>query len=161
VVDSIACEFPLGVSPTGRIVDELRGLEDFASFAQTSTSGAAHFCPGSSRPGLIRLRPKKTNSPTIMTAHDFRRIALSFEGVEAGSHMGQPDFRVGRKIFATLASEDKGYGNLKLSPEQQAEFVATEEVLTGALRTAWKLRVDRNAKSGKRRRSTRRRIVEP
>jgi len=122
-----------------------------------------------------------------MTAHDFRRIALSFAGDEEGSHMGQADFRVGGKIFATLASEDKGYGNLKLSPEQQAEFLeelpqvfipipggwgrmgmthirlsaATEDVLTGALRTAWKLRVERNAKSGRHRRSSRRRTGKP
>jgi hypothetical protein len=109
-----------------------------------------------------------------MNANDFRRIALSFEGAEESSHMGQPDFRVGGRIFATLASEKQGYGNLKLMPEQQAAFVAeapelfvpiaggwgrmgmthirlaaaNEDALTGALRTAWKLRVDQNAKSG-------------
>ena len=108
-----------------------------------------------------------------MKIHDFRRIALGFEGAEESSHMGQPDFRVGGKIFATLASADKGYGNVKLTPEQQAAFVeelpevflpvragwgrmgmthvrltaASEDVLTGALHTAWKLRVERNAKS--------------
>jgi hypothetical protein len=54
-----------------------------------------------------------------MDANDFRRIALSFEGVEESSHMGQPDFRVGGRIFATLASEKQGYGNLMLTPEQQ------------------------------------------
>ena len=53
-----------------------------------------------------------------LTAHDSRRIALSLEGAEESSQLGQPDFRVGGKIFATLASEDQGYGNLKLSPEQ-------------------------------------------
>ncbi len=37
--------------------------------------------------------------------------------------MGAADFRVGGKIFATLASQDQGYGNLMLNPEQQAEFV--------------------------------------
>lgn len=115
-----------------------------------------------------------------MTANDFRRIALSFEGVEESSHMSQPDFRVGGKIFATLASQNLGYGNLKLSPEQQAAFVeelpevflpipggwgrmgmthirlsaASEDVLTGALRTAWKLRVERNLKTKNRSRST-------
>ena len=117
-----------------------------------------------------------------MTVIDFRRIALSFEGVEESSHMGQPDFRVGGKIFATLASQDQGYGNLKLSPEKQAAFVeelpevflpipggwgrmgmthirlsaASEDVLNGALRTAWKLRVERNSKTRNRSRSTRR-----
>lgn len=115
-----------------------------------------------------------------MNAKDFRRIALSMEGAEEGSHMGAVDFRVGGRIFATLASVKQGYGNLMLNSEQQAAFVeempgvflpipggwgrmgmthirlaeASEDVLTGALRTAWKLRVDRNAKSGAKRRST-------
>lgn len=110
-----------------------------------------------------------------MTANDFRRIALSFEGAEEGSHMGAADFRVGDRIFATLASVGQGYGNLMLAPEQQAEFVAelpevfvpiaggwgrmgmthirlaaaNEDVLTGALRTAWRLRVEKNARAGK------------
>jgi len=110
-----------------------------------------------------------------MNANDFRRIALSLEGVEESSHMGQPDFRVGGKIFATLASQVQGYGNVKLTPEQQAAFVedlpevflpvhggwgrmgmthvrlavVSEDVLQGALRTAWKLRVDKNTKSTK------------
>jgi hypothetical protein len=114
-----------------------------------------------------------------MTPHDFRRIALSFEGAEESSHMGQPDFRVNGRIFATLASASQGYGNLMLTLEQQSAFVedlpeiflpihggwgrmgvthirlaaATEDVLTGALRTAWKLRVDKNAKSGKNKRA--------
>src|SRR5437867_2635286 len=58
-----------------------------------------------------------------MNAADFRRIALSLEGAEEGSHMGSPDFRVGGRIFATLASQKQGCGNLMLSPEQQAAFV--------------------------------------
>ena len=109
-----------------------------------------------------------------MNAADFRRIALSLEGAEESSHMGSPDFRVGGRIFATLASQKQGYGNLMLTPEQQAEFVEEQpdvfvpiaggwgrmgmthirlavtnaDVLTGALRTAWKLRVEKNAKTG-------------
>jgi hypothetical protein len=39
-----------------------------------------------------------------MTAKDFRRIALSMESAEEGSHMGAADFRVGGRIFATLAA---------------------------------------------------------
>jgi len=110
-----------------------------------------------------------------MNALDFRRIALSLEGAEEGSHMGAADFRVGGRIFATLASIKQGYGNLMLTPEQQAEFVAempevflpghggwgrtgathirlqatSQDVLEGALRTAWKLCVQKNAKAGK------------
>jgi len=117
-----------------------------------------------------------------MKAADFRRIALSFEGAEEGSHMGADDFRVGGRIFATLASEDQGYGNLMLTPEKQAEFVqelpevflpihggwgrmgmthirlskASEDVLAGALRAAWMLRVEKNAGTKKKRAPKRR-----
>jgi hypothetical protein len=111
-----------------------------------------------------------------MKAADFRRIALSLEGAEEGAHMGSPDFRVGGRIFATLASQKQGYGNLMLTSEQQAEFVAeqpdvfvpiaggwgrmgmthvklaaaNEDLLSGALRAAWKLRLEKNAAPRKR-----------
>jgi hypothetical protein len=110
-----------------------------------------------------------------MNAADFRRLALLLEGAEEASHMGSPDFRVGGRIFATLAHQHQGYGNLMLSREQQAAFVAeqpevfvpvaggwgrkgvthirlavaNEDVLAGALRTAWKLRVEKNGAAGK------------
>ncbi len=58
-----------------------------------------------------------------MTAADFRRLALSLPGVVEGSHFNNPDFRVAGKIFATLALEKQGYGNLMLTPEQQAGIV--------------------------------------
>jgi hypothetical protein len=89
--------------------------------------------------------------------------------------MGAADFRVGGHIFATLAHEKQGYGNLMLTPEIQLELlaerpdvflpvaggwgkngathvrlaVADEHVLAGALRTAWKLRKDKNEKPGR------------
>ena len=61
-----------------------------------------------------------------MTAADFRRLALLLDGAEEASHMGSPDFRVGGRIFATLAHQAQGYGNLMLSPEQQAAFVGEQ-----------------------------------
>jgi hypothetical protein len=108
-----------------------------------------------------------------MNAADFRRIALSLDGAEEGSHMGAADFRVGGRVFATLASQAQGYGNLMLTPELQADFVgelpevflpipggwgrmgmthirlakASEDVLSGALRAAWKLRIEKNNRS--------------
>ena len=57
-----------------------------------------------------------------MNAADFRRIALSLEGVEEYPHAGSPAFRVGGRKFASLASQAKGYGNLMLTLEQQAVF---------------------------------------
>jgi hypothetical protein len=114
-----------------------------------------------------------------MDVEDFRRIALSLPGAEESSHMGAPDFRVGGRIFATLASQKQGYGNLMLTPEQQATFVeelpevfvpivggwgksgathirldsANADVLTGALRTAWNLRLEKNNKAGPKKRT--------
>ena len=108
-----------------------------------------------------------------MTAADFRRIALSLEGVEEDVHAGLPAFRVGGRRFASLASQAQGYGNLTLTLEHQAAFVedaadifvpiaggfgsmghthirlaaANEDVLAGALRTAWKIRIGNNAKT--------------
>src|SRR5579864_3448775 len=108
-----------------------------------------------------------------MTPADFRRIALGFEGAEEYSHGGLPAFRVGGRRFASLASQTEGFGNLNLSLEQQATFVeeapdvflpipggwgrmghthirlaaASQEILAGALHTAWKLRVGNNAKT--------------
>jgi hypothetical protein len=110
-----------------------------------------------------------------MTASDFRRIALSLEGAEEGCHMGAADFRVGGRIFATLASVREGYGNLMLTPELQTAFLAdrpdiflpiaggwgrmgmthvrlaeaSDDVLLGALHTAWNLRLEKNLKPAK------------
>ena len=115
-----------------------------------------------------------------MKIRDFRRIALSMPGAEESSHMGNPDFRVGGHIFATLAAAKQGYGNLMLTPEQQAAFVeempevflpipggwgrhgathvrlaeANEDVLHGAMHAAWKVRLEKNAKAGMKENST-------
>ena len=117
-----------------------------------------------------------------MTAADFKRLALDLDGAEEGSHMGAVDFRVGGRIFATLASQAQGYGNLMLTPDQQAAFVdelpevflpvkggwgrmgathivlaaANEDLLRGALKTAWRLRVEANGKSRTRARKAKR-----
>jgi hypothetical protein len=116
-----------------------------------------------------------------MDAEDFRRLALSLPGAEESSHMGAPDFRVDGRIFATLASQSQGYGNLMLTVEQQAAFVeelpevflpiaggwgrvgmthlrlsaANEDVLAGALRTAWTLRIEKNNQTRKKTRGKR------
>ena len=58
-----------------------------------------------------------------MTAAGFRRLALRMPEAVEGSHFGNADFRVGGRIFATLALESEGYGVLLLTPEQQAGMV--------------------------------------
>jgi len=53
-----------------------------------------------------------------MTINEFRALALSFPETEESSHMDHPDFRVGGKIFATIAPEGVR-GMAKLTPVQQ------------------------------------------
>ena len=60
-----------------------------------------------------------------MTSAEFRQLALSFPEAIESAHMDHPDFRVGRKIFATLARGEE-YGVLMLSPEEQKELCAAE-----------------------------------
>jgi hypothetical protein len=57
-----------------------------------------------------------------MTADEFRRMALGFPETEERAHMDHPDFRVDGKIFATLSS-DESRAMVKLTPEQQVEYV--------------------------------------
>jgi hypothetical protein len=57
-----------------------------------------------------------------LTANDFRRVALAFPETAEHAHMDHPDFRVAGKIFATLGYPEKGWGMVKLTPEQQHYF---------------------------------------
>lgn len=55
-------------------------------------------------------------------ADRFRLIALALEGATEGAHMGHPDFRVDKRIFASLHAGDQT-GMVKLTPDQQAAFI--------------------------------------
>jgi len=54
-----------------------------------------------------------------MTPAEFRRLALSLPGTLEKAHMGHPDFRVGRKIFATLGYPDSSHGTVMVKPHEQ------------------------------------------
>jgi hypothetical protein len=74
----------------------------------------------------------------LVTAEQFRRLALSFPNTFESAHMNHPDFRVrGGKIFATLAYPDKGSGMVKLSPEQQDEFVSAAPDVFVPVKGGW------------------------
>lgn len=116
---------------------------------------------------MRRLSKKKTASSP---ARRFRQLALALPEATEGSHFGNADFRVGGKIFATLALEEEGYGVLLLTPEQQAGMVEDlpevfspvpggwgrqgstrvllsripADILEDALRTAWRRRAPRH-----------------
>ena len=109
-----------------------------------------------------------------MTPDDFRRMALSFPETEERAHMNHPDFRVRGKIFATLSYPNSEWGMVKLSPEQQQNYLdaapdvfepangawgrggatmvrlkaAKKAIVTKAMETAW-----REASEGKKRKS--------
>jgi hypothetical protein len=108
-----------------------------------------------------------------MKPSDFRRIALSLPDTTEAAHFGNPDFRVGGRIFATLSLEREGCGVLLLTPDQQSGMVQDEpavfspvpggwgkngstrvllskvkpDILEAALRTAWQNRVAKNTRS--------------
>ena len=91
--------------------------------------------------------------------------------MEESSQYGAPDLRVEGRIFATLAAEKQGYGDLILKPDVQSRFASelpeiflpvpggwgrmgathvrlaavTEDFLAGALLAAWILRKGKNA----------------
>ena len=62
-----------------------------------------------------------------MTPDEFRCLALALSMPHAveHAHMNHPDFRVGKKIFATLGYPDGKSGMVKLNSEQQ-ELLSTK-----------------------------------
>lgn len=71
-----------------------------------------------------------------MRAADFRRIALAMNGAIESAHMDHPDFRVEGRIFATLHADDK-WGMVKLTPEQQQDFVERHAAVFVPEKGAW------------------------
>ncbi|MFN0105179.1 MAG: MmcQ/YjbR family DNA-binding protein [Bryobacteraceae bacterium] len=72
-----------------------------------------------------------------MTAAGFRKLALKMPEATEGTHHGVADFRVGNKIFATLAYERSGSGVLLLTPEHQEGMVADAPEIFSAVPNAW------------------------
>ena len=71
-----------------------------------------------------------------MTGEDFREIALSLQGAVEGTHMRHPDFRADGRIFASLQSDEKA-GVVKLTPEEQREFIRTDPEVFIPASGAW------------------------
>jgi predicted DNA-binding protein (MmcQ/YjbR family) len=72
-----------------------------------------------------------------MTPDTFRQLALALPGAEEGSHMGHADFRVQKKVFATLGYPDDGQAMVKLPAEKQAEFIELEPTAFSSASGAW------------------------
>ncbi len=71
-----------------------------------------------------------------MTADDFRNLALELPEAVEDEHMGHPDFRVRRRIFATIGPAND-WGMVKLTPDQQADFVRGEPNVFEPFPGAW------------------------
>ena len=72
----------------------------------------------------------------VVTAEDFRALALTHAAAVESAHMGHPDFRLNGRIFATLTS-DGTRGMVNLTPEQQREFLKEDPAVFVPASGAW------------------------
>src|SRR5918996_4710218 len=72
-----------------------------------------------------------------MTPNEIREQALSFPEAIESAHMRHPDFRVGGKIFATLGYPDEHSAMVKLTPDDQEEFVRNGPGVFTTVKGAW------------------------
>jgi len=69
-----------------------------------------------------------------MTLNDFRRMALSLPGAEELNGLGYPNFRAGRKSFATI---ENSIAVIRLTRDQQATFVAAAPKVFDPVSGGW------------------------
>src|SRR5215469_14683590 len=72
-----------------------------------------------------------------MTPNKFRELALRFPEAIESAHMRHPDFRAGGKIFATLGYPDENSAMVKLSADDQKEFIRTSPGVFTPVKGAW------------------------
>jgi hypothetical protein len=72
-----------------------------------------------------------------MSAKRFRLIALALPDAVEGTHQGHADFRVGKRVFATLGYPDDDWGMVKLTPEQQSALVEAEPEIFRPVPGGW------------------------
>ena len=72
-----------------------------------------------------------------MSVSRFRKTALALPDAIESSHFGKADFRVGKRIFATLGYPDEHWGTLKLTAEQQTMLVDAEPEIFRAVSGGW------------------------
>src|SRR6476661_129534 len=72
-----------------------------------------------------------------MSSTRFRRIALALPGAVEGAHQGTADFRVGKRIYATLGYPDDAWGMVKLTSEQQSMLVEAEPEIFRPVPGGW------------------------
>jgi hypothetical protein len=81
-----------------------------------------------------------------VTPTTFRKLALSLPEACESSHVSHPDFRVRKKIFATLAYPDVAWAMVKLTPAQQQSIVRVHPTVFTPVRGGWGLKGATNVK---------------
>jgi hypothetical protein len=81
-----------------------------------------------------------------MTPDGFRRLALKHPEAYESSHVGHPDFRIGKKVFATLFYPDLSFGMVRLTPAQQRAVVRAHPRVFQPVKGGWGLRGATNVK---------------
>ncbi len=72
-----------------------------------------------------------------MTAEQFRKLVLAQACATEGAHGGHPDFRLHRRVFATLDYPKPGWAMVKLSAEQQEMVTAAEPAVFSPAKGSW------------------------
>jgi hypothetical protein len=72
-----------------------------------------------------------------MSVSRFRRAALALPGAVEGAHQRTADFRVGKRVFATLGYPDDAWGMVKLTQEQQSMLVEAEPDIFRSVPGGW------------------------
>ena len=80
--------------------------------------------------------PRLASFLSTMDVERFRAIALGMKGATESAHMGHPDFRVNGRIFATI-HPDRASGMVKLTPEEQEQFIREARGAFKAENGAW------------------------
>jgi len=81
-----------------------------------------------------------------VTADGFRKLALSLPDAIESSHLDHPDFRIGKRVFATLAYPDSSWAMVKLTPSQQAKLSASHPAVFVPVPGGWGARGATNVK---------------
>jgi hypothetical protein len=81
-----------------------------------------------------------------VTPDGFRKLVLALPDVHELSHLSHPDFRVGKRVLATLAYPDDSWGMVKLTPAQQARFVVRQPTVFVPVKGAWGAQGSTNVK---------------
>jgi len=71
-----------------------------------------------------------------MSPDQFRKLALALPESTESEHMNHPDFRIRKKVFATIGPDGE-WGMVKLTPAQQAAWMEREPKVFEPSPGAW------------------------